>query len=316
VKIGNLVREVALENYVTLALLGSRQHCLCVPPVGRHAGHSGSDLMNVRARRITLALAAVSFSTAASAIIIRHDVDDIHYRQLGEKYRLSVVDVAVPGRSNEPLHGNGAGTVIAPQWVLTAAHVATSLLPHTAQETPGKTRVVYFESRPYPIERVIVHPDWAGSQRDADIALVKVARRLEGADPVCLYPAGDEVDKVTTLVGRGYFGNGAIGPAPRQIGTLRGSTVKIDSVAYDGKVLVWDFNAPGQPGATALEGISGPGDSGGPAFLMHDGKLCVAGVSSDQDRKDLGEGRYGVTEFYPRVSYFRSWIEQVMRSNL
>jgi len=64
-----------------------------------------------------------------------------------------------------------------------------------------------------------------------------------------------------------------------------------------------------------MEGISGPGDSGGPAFLKYKGQLCIAAVSSSQDDGGLGEGRYGVRELYPRVSHYRGWLRQVMEEN-
>jgi len=65
--------------------------------------------------------------------------------------------------------------------------------------------------------------------------------------------------------------------------------------------------------AMPLEGISGPGDSGGPTLI----DLCVAGVSSaqrvvidvdDEGRETGGPGRYGVIEVYTRVSSYLPWI--------
>lgn len=77
--------------------------------------------------------------------------------------------------------------------------------------------------------------------------------------------------------------------------------------------LVFDFDAP--PDGADLEGISGPGDSGGPAYLVKpDGTIFVAGVSSGQDSRKTGkEGVYGVTEYYARVSSYAGWIDSVMQ---
>lgn len=62
-----------------------------------------------------------------------------------------------------------------------------------------------------------------------------------------------------------------------------------------------------------LEGISGPGDSGGPAFLEIDGVIFLAGVSSWQDNRAQGgrQGVYGVLEYYARVSSYVGWIDEV-----
>ena len=62
---------------------------------------------------------------------------------------------------------------------------------------------------------------------------------------------------------------------------------------------------------TPLEGISGDGDSGGPALLTAEETLYVAGISSYQDENSYGLGTYGVKEYYVRVSQYAGWIEQV-----
>jgi secreted trypsin-like serine protease len=61
-----------------------------------------------------------------------------------------------------------------------------------------------------------------------------------------------------------------------------------------------------------LEGISGPGDSGGPAFITTPSGLKVAGVSSHQRNNDNGEGLYGVQEYYTRTSAHKQWIENII----
>jgi hypothetical protein len=77
--------------------------------------------------------------------------------------------------------------------------------------------------------------------------------------------------------------------------------------------LTFSFDAP--PQAMDLEGISGPGDSGGPALIEVDGKTFVVGVSSaNDDRGAAGPCRYGSTEYYARVSAVAGWIEKTMAS--
>jgi len=71
---------------------------------------------------------------------------------------------------------------------------------------------------------------------------------------------------------------------------------------------------PGDAGVTALEGISGEADSGGPAYIELEGVLFTIGVSSHQDARPAGRkrGTYGVLEYYSRVSYFADWIREVL----
>ena len=94
---------------------------------------------------------------------------------------------------------------------------------------------------------------------------------------------------------------------------MRAATNRVERA--EGSLLQFRFDAPGDPGATELEGISGPGDSGGPAYAETDGVRYVIGVSSAQDSRpaDRKVGRYGVLEFYARVSHFADWIERTMR---
>jgi secreted trypsin-like serine protease len=84
----------------------------------------------------------------------------------------------------------------------------------------------------------------------------------------------------------------------------------------DGTEIVFRFDAPGDPDVTELEGVSGDGDSGGPAYLERDGTIYVVGVGSAQDAKPVDKklGHYGVLEMYPRVSSFAPWIRATLKS--
>lgn len=251
-------------------------------------------------------------SAATHDIIIRHDRPDARYRELGERYSATVVEMALPtGSSDRPTRGNGSGTLIRPDWVLTAAHVASVIMPGHSRYRGKAGHVVYLAGQPHQVERVILHPGWVRMDSAADVALVKLTAPVEGGKTACLYPDADEAGQTSVLVGNGLFGTGLTGPVERD-SRFRGATVRIEGVKSDGAVLWWPFRAPDDPRVTDLEGISGPGDSGGPAFLMHKGRLCVAGVSSRQTNQSAGEGRYGVHEEYPRVSYFRQWIESTI----
>jgi hypothetical protein len=76
--------------------------------------------------------------------------------------------------------------------------------------------------------------------------------------------------------------------------------------------LFWRFDEPASGRALQLEGISGPGDSGGPALVVTRRGLRIIGVGSSQQTGGGPEGKYGVLEGYVRVSQFIPWIRQVI----
>ena len=89
---------------------------------------------------------------------------------------------------------------------------------------------------------------------------------------------------------------------------FRGAQNKIENVDQNHNLII-RFDHPASGLALPLEGISGPGDSGGPALMETDSGLYIVGVSSFQDfEEDKVEGMYDALEFYPRVSHYYTWI--------
>lgn len=235
---------------------------------------------------ILLGLLAAALNAAPSAIVIRHDREEARYRALGQDTP-SVVRFAA----------GGMGTLIAPHWILTAAHVAESLDTGVSVSVDGVIRRVAV---------VTAHPDYA-LQKGADIAVVKLDSAVQVL-PVPLHTGRDEAGKTVTFIGEGDFGTGLTGPVHRDF-VRRGAHNRVARVTDGWLIFTFD---PWRD-AEELEGISGPGDSGGPALLTRNGVTTIVGVSSWQNRNGRAhEGLYGVEEYYARVSTFAKWITKTI----
>lgn len=264
--------------------------------------------------RLLLLLLLVVSSTA-SAIVIRHDVNDSKYRVPASEF---------PALAEIPNEGHGV--LIAPQWVLTAAHTLT---------WQSAIKQVVINGAPREVERVVIHSGYktppqklinqAMASGEAilvvvslassdDIALIKLKHPVTDVAPVALYKNSDEPGQITKIVGKGATGTGATGHDPKGPNRteLRRAFNKITS-AHD-RWFCYVFDEPSS--AIELEGMSGNGDSGGPALLQVGDQWQLAGVASwkvvQGNAVTARPGLYGQTGCNVRVSYYKEWIESVI----
>jgi len=233
-------------------------------------------------------------SLSSHAIVIRHDVDET-------KYQASVN--SFPALATFYIDG-AHGTLIHPNWVVTAAHATFCIAPNTFVRVNGVARK---------IKQLYVHPDYTPG-RSHDIALVELYEAVLDVKPAKTYQQSDELNKNIWFIGIGGTGTGLLGETidnAENNGVLRKAQNTI--VAAEGPLIKFIFNKG--ESALPLEGVSGGGDSGGPAFIKTKDGFEVLGISSRPEGTFSKIGIYGIKEVYSRISFFQSWIRQIIEGD-
>jgi len=250
--------------------------------------------------------------SAAWAVVIRHDKPD-------ERYQAD--EGMFPQLADMP--GVGHGALIAPQWVVTAAH--------TIQ---GEIKEIMIAGQARKVERVIIHPGYRGlpeimveralAANDAteameflaanhDIALIRLSDPVSDVEPVGIYTGQGEMGRTVQLLGKGATGTGLTGVLPDspQRGTLRRAFNRISKV--DDRWIAYTFDKGRR--AHRLEGMSGSGDSGGPVLIKVKGRWMLAGLTSWQGGNPdlrLPASVYGQQTYSVRLSFYVDWIEEIL----
>src|SRR5688572_3328592 len=195
--------------------------------------------------RISLVAVLLLIPLAVNAIVTRHDREARSFIDLAARFHAT----AAFRPAQRPTGLKGMGTLIAPRWLLTAAHVAETLKPGDCAE---------LDDTSYEIEAITLHPDWHGFQRledyRNDIALVHLRTAVTDVTPARIYTGSNEAGMTVTFMGRGGHGTGLTGPVS-YTKEMRAATNRVAKA--EGSYLQFRFDAPNDPGVTPLEGISG-----------------------------------------------------------
>jgi secreted trypsin-like serine protease len=245
--------------------------------------------------KVVLLLMSVVFANTATSIVIRHDVPD-------ENYSATVEDFP----SLATLYSIGVhGTLIDPQWVVTAGHAVFCMEPGDKIKVGNQWAE---------IERRYAHAGYVLDEEN-DIALLKLKEPIKAIKPAKLYRKSDEETQKIWFIGSGGTGSGSVGQTisyEENKGKLRKAQNTI--VGTSEREIFFTFNEGND--ALPLEGVSGNADSGGPAYKRINDDYYLYGISSRSDSffKDVGE--YGVKEVYTRVSYHANWIDKIVQNDL
>ena len=250
----------------------------------------------------------------AGAVVVRDDVDDARYR---------IAASAFPALVDMPTEGHGV--LIAPQWVVTAAH-AIAWQP--------RMNVVVLDGTPRAVAQIIFHPgykklpqaliDAAMKSGDAstamtfiassdDIALVKLASPVTDVTPAKIH-AGALDGNTIRIIGKGATATGATGHEPTGPNRtdLRHAFNTVSS--SKDRWLSYAFDSP--PDALPLEGMAGNGDSGGPVLIAIGDQWHVAGLTSwkhiDGNPASFRPGKYGQISHALRLGHYLEWIKATM----
>lgn len=239
----------------------------------------------------TLFIANLVLTSDAFAIVIRHDKPADSYLAVKEDFP------PLATFYNIGVHG----TLIAPEWVLTAAHTVFCL---------SDGQIIQVGNEMVEVAARYSYPSYELGEEN-DLALIRLKAPVLSVEPAKLYRSQDERDQEVWFIGSGGTGTGLTGETVSYKdngGVLRKAKNKVVAVTNSDLRFVFDS---GQEGLE-LEGVSGNGDSGGPAYIKEDDGYYILGVSSRVDSwfKDVGE--YGVKELYTRVSTHVDWIDKVM----
>ncbi|HVE15503.1 MAG TPA: trypsin-like serine protease [Chthoniobacterales bacterium] len=271
-----------------------------------------------------LTIAAFTFCTliaCAYAVVRRDDVSDSQYRKLGNRAAFASVG-RVEMDYGDGYQAIGTATLYGTDRVLSAGHVFDGEALSGAigvRINFGRGRVAYIDFKTPGV--ININPGYNSQTLANDISVVFLPSNFP-INPAQLY-TGRKVRKNTTVtfVGYGDTGTGRTGSNVFSI-QKRGGQNTLGSYFLGGRAFEVDFDRPGFPGYSSfgskvplhLEGLIGPGDSGGSVWIKRGGRWQLIGINDygldwyPNGRGNGIEDDYGDHSGFVYVPKYLSWI--------
>jgi hypothetical protein len=242
--------------------------------------------------------------TSTWGVTIRDDVPDSSYLTLAASPDYNPVGTFVNSWGY-----TGSATLIAPDWVLTAAHMLVA----------ASSGTFTIDGSSYASTQLIRNPGYNTSNPIGgyDFGLVHLSSSVSGIPPAALYTGSSEFGQIGTFVGFGFTGTGLTGWQTLDHQKRAMQNVIDGDFGNPSLVLGSDFDNPhstadnvfGDATPLPLEGCVAPGDSGGGVFITIDSQTYLAGVISFvAATSGSANASYGDLSGFGRVSAFVPWI--------
>jgi secreted trypsin-like serine protease len=296
----------------------------------------------------TFGLALLLFSTSIAGII-RHDVPEKKYLQLGKQKQFDCVGQLAKADSAGRFTFGASCVLVGERYVLSAAHCfidndfRTDTLdtmidgkkaqmifnsPINYRVTDFSDRYVAFGKRRIKVKRGIIHPAYLDSltKGACDLVLLELEQAVNGIKPAKMSRAFDELHSDVTGVGYGASGRAdKLESVALQNKKIAGQSV-VDSLGgpeIEGHqtLLFCEFVAPNDKTAMhicrPLEYVCAGGDSGGGLFRQTEAGWVLIGICSgggvNLPLLLSTKSYYGQSMSWTRVSTLTSWIEEQMK---